>query len=182
MSRNERSLLPNFMKDKDKDKDIKTSLPDLGKLIERRLSLLRTLAESLESSSLALGRNDAEAIARGAAHQAELCLQWSRLEDDLRRQAVRQTQTWKLTLPASSAANDSPPAPNTARLQSEWEALSTRIRYLTRVHWSLLRHMERSLAVVNRLVQSCAATYTAAPGLLGSGVRLDVRRDAGPDF
>jgi hypothetical protein len=38
------------------------------------------LAESMELSSLALARNDAEAIARGAAHQAELCRQWSCLE------------------------------------------------------------------------------------------------------
>ena len=69
--------------------DIDTSLPELSKLIEQRLALLRSLAESLEFSSLALARNDAEAIARGAAHQAELCRQWSRLEDELRRDAGR---------------------------------------------------------------------------------------------
>ena len=39
-------------------------LPELSKLIEGRLALLRNLAESLESGSLALARNDAEAIAR----------------------------------------------------------------------------------------------------------------------
>src|SRR6202022_4479182 len=64
-----------------------TSLPEFSKLIEQRLALLRSLAESLEGSSLALVQNDAEAIARGAAHQAELCRQWSALEEELRREA-----------------------------------------------------------------------------------------------
>jgi hypothetical protein len=61
-----------------------TALPQLGDLIETRLLLLRHLADSLEVSRSALLCNDAEAIARGAAHQAELCRQWSRLEDQLR--------------------------------------------------------------------------------------------------
>src|ERR1039458_9221121 len=79
--------------------DIGTSLPELSKLIEQRLALLRSLAESLEGSTLALVRNDAEAIARGAAHQAELCRQWSRLEDELRREAGRRSEpppSWRI--------------------------------------------------------------------------------------
>ena len=48
--------------------NLETSLPELSKLIEQRLALLRSLAESLEFSSLALVQNDAEAIARGAGH------------------------------------------------------------------------------------------------------------------
>jgi hypothetical protein len=80
--------------------DIGTSLPELSKLIEQRLALLRSLAESLEGSTLALVRNDAEAIARGAAHQAELCRQWSRLEDELRREAGRRSAPPQLAHPA----------------------------------------------------------------------------------
>jgi len=147
--------------------DIDTSLPELSRLIEQRLTLLRSLSESLESSSLALARNDAEAIARGAAHQAELCRQWSRLEDELRREAGR-----RLAPPPAGASGNSPEAEHCARLQAEWEALGTRIRYLTRVHWSLLRHLQRSLAVLNRVVDSCAPTYTPDPGLFRPEVRL----------
>ena len=116
------------------------SLPELTQLIEQRLALVRTLAESLESSSVALAQNDAEAIARGAAHQAELCRQWSRLEDKLRREAVRHPAAPAVGLSAGSQTE------NSARLQAEWETLGTRIRYVTRVHWSLLRHLQRSLA------------------------------------
>lgn len=147
--------------------DIDTSLPQLSQLIEQRLVLLRSLAESLESSTVALAQNDAEAIARGAAHQAELCRQWSLLEDDLRREAGRR-------LPSSSAGVSGPtPEPeNSARLEAEWETLGSRIRYLTRVHWSLLRHLERSLAVLNRVVGSCAPTYTPDPGWLRTEVGL----------
>ena len=147
--------------------DIGTSLPELSKLIEQRLALLRSLAESLEGSTLALVRNDAEAIARGAAHQAELCRQWSRLEDELRREAGRRSASSPV-----GASGNSPEAQHSARLQAEWETLGARIRYLTRVHWSLLRHLERSLAVLNRVVDSCAATYTPDPGLLRTEVRL----------
>jgi hypothetical protein len=147
--------------------DIGTSLPELSQLIERRLALVRGLAESLESSTRALARNDAEAIARGAPHQAALCRQWSRLEDDLRRESARRS-----ALPRAGASGNSPEAEHSARLQAEWEALGTRIRYLTRVHWSLLRHLERSLAVLNRVVDCCAATYTPVPALLRPEVRL----------
>ena len=132
-----------------------TSLPELSKLIEQRLTLLCRLAESLESSSTALARNDAEAIERGAAHQAELCRQWSCLEDQLRRAAHRRSAQ-----PSSGATGKFPEDGHAARLQSDWEALGTRIRYLTRMHWSLLRHLQRSLAVMNRVVDSCALTYT----------------------
>ena len=146
--------------------NLETSLPELSKLIEQRLALLRSLAESLEFSSLALVQNDAEAIARGAAHQAELCRQWSALEEELRREAAgNSAQTNRIQ-------TNSPKTGQSARLQAEWETLAARIRYLTRVHWSLLRHLERSLAVLNRVVDSCAPTYTPDPGLLRTQVRL----------
>ena len=155
--------------------DIDTSIPELSKLIEQRLALLRRLAESLESSSLALVRNDAEAIARGAAHQAELCRQWSRLEDELRREAGRRPAA----PPAAGVSGSFPEAEHSARLQAEWETLGARIRYLTRVHWSLLRHLQRSLAVMNRVVDSCALTYTPDAGLLRTEVRLGSGEFAG---
>jgi len=147
--------------------DIDTSLPELSRLVEQRLGLVRSLAESLESSSMALVQNDAEAIARGAAHQAELCRQWGRLEDELRRGAGRRSAP-----PPAGASGNPPETEHSARLQAEWEALGTRIRYLTRVHWSLLRHLQRSLAVLNRVVDSCAPTYTPDPGLFRTEVRM----------
>lgn len=145
-------------------------LPEFSDLIQQRLSLLRRLAESLEVSQLALVRNDAEAIARGAAHQAELCRQWSLLEDQLRRQCAPRPQ------PSNHPAPDnSPERLHTAQLEEEWEALGARIRHLTRVHWSLLRHMQRSLTVLARVVESCALTYTPEPG----SVRTEARAQAG---
>ena len=155
--------------------DFDTSIPELSKLIEQRLALLRRLAESLESSSLALARNDAEAIARGAAHQAERCRQWSRLEGELRREAG----TRSAAPPTAGAPGNFPGTEHSARLQAEWETLGARIRYLTRVHWSLLRHLQRSLAVLNRVVDGCGLTYTPNPGLLRTEVRAEVRLRAG---
>jgi hypothetical protein len=134
--------------------DLDNSLPELTKLLDQRLAVVGTLAESLEASRLALGRNDAEAIARGAAHQAELCRQWSHLEEQLRAQAARR----RIQAPAAAAA-DAPDAERSLQLETDWQALATRIGYLTRVHWSLLRHMQRSLAVWSRVAASCAPTY-----------------------
>jgi hypothetical protein len=146
---------------------LEPSLHELSKLVEQRLALARTLAESLELSSLALVRNDAQAIARGAAHQAELCRQWSCLENELRLKARRQK-----ALTPIAASSGSFEALNSARLQAEWNALSLRLRYLTRVHRSLLRHLERSLAVLTRVVDSCAHTYTPEPGSIRTGIQL----------
>ena len=141
------------------------SLPELSALLNERLALVGTLATSLEASRLALIRNDAEAIARGAAHQAELCYQWSRLEGQLRSEASRRLAPPKHTR--------SPETEHSAQLEAEWQALCKRIRYLTRVHWSLLRHMQRSLGILQRVVDGCAPTYTRAlvePGMqLGAG-------------
>lgn len=149
---------------------IETRLPELSRLIEQRLALVGSLAESLESSSLALVQNDAEAIARGAAHQAELCRQWSRLEDQLRREVDIRSAAVSAGLSA-----DSPEVEHSARLQAEWKLLAARIRYVARVHGSLLRHLQRSLAVMNRVVDGCAPTYTPAPATL----RTDVQFRAG---
>jgi hypothetical protein len=147
--------------------NIDTSLPKLSQLIEQRLSLVRSLAESMESSTRALAQNDADAIARGAAHQAELCRQWSCLEEDLRREAAQPALS-----PMPGLSGNEPEAGHSIRLQAEWEMLGARIRYLARVHWSLLRHLERSLAVLSRVVDTCAPTYTPDPGLFKTEIRL----------
>jgi hypothetical protein len=143
-----------------------TPLPQLSELIEQRLLLVHHLGDSLEVSRSALLSNDAEAIARGAAHQAELCRQWSQLEDQLQRQAA--------TSHASSAGRFPEGAPeieHLAQLEAEWAALGNRIRHLTRVHRSLLRHLQRSLDILMRVVESSATTYSPELGLLRAEVR-----------
>jgi hypothetical protein len=131
-----------------------STLPQLTSLIETRLLLVRHLADSLEVSRSDLLANDVEAIARGAAHQAELCRQWSRLEDQVRR-AREQSP--------ALATDGSPEGRRLPQLQQEWDELSVRIRHLSRVHLSLLRHLNRSLAVLARVVESCAPTYRPEP-------------------
>ena len=147
-----------------------TVLSRPGDPIAERLLLLRDLAQSLEVSQFALARNDAEMIARGAARQAELCRQWSLLEDQLRREYEQ--RPLRSTKPA---AYQSPEALSSAQLEREFAALSVRIRHLTRVHYSLLRHLRRSLAIVAHVVESCAPTY--APDL--TLLRAETRPQAG---
>lgn len=134
------------------------SLPELTHLLQQRLAVVATLAASLEESRLSLVRNDAEEIARGAAHQAELCRRWARLEEQLRAEAAHH-------LAPGSAA--SPALERSTQLEAEWQALKKRVAYLTRVHYSLLRHMQRSLGILQRVVDSCAVTYVP-PALSGS--------------
>ena len=147
-----------------------TVLSRPGDPIAERLLLLRDLAQSLEVSQFALARNDAEMIARGAARQAELCRQWSLLEDQLRREYEQ--RPLHSTKPA---AYQSPEALSSAQLEREFAALSVRIRHLTRVHYSLLRHLRRSLAIVAHVVETCAPTY--APDL--TLLRAETRPQAG---
>jgi hypothetical protein len=152
---------------------VDTSLPEVSQLIEQRFALLRTLADSLELSSPALAQNDAQAITRGAAHQVELCRRWSSLEEQLRRQ-TRQSCAAEY----AGGSGNSPEEERALRLQAEWEKLSARIRYLTRVHCSLLRHLQRTLAVLNRVVGSCAHTYTPESIWLKTEVRTGVPRES----
>ena len=149
------------------DMDTVPSQP--GDLIAMRLLLLRSLVQSLEFSQVALARNDAEMITRGAAHQAELCHQWSLLEDQLRRSSEQRP------LRLSESVDPSPEALPLAQLEQEFAALSARIRHLTRVHCSLLRHLQRSLAIVAHVVESCSPTY--APEL--TLIRAETRPQAG---
>ena len=131
-----------------------SSLPEMTQLLEQRLALVGRLAEDLEASRWALGRSDAEAIARGAAHQAELCRQWSQLEEQLRAESLK--------IESCSPAPDFGPEDRSAELAAKWEALSARLRYLTRVHWSLLRHMQRSMVVLNGIIYRASPVYSAA--------------------
>src|SRR5215468_5123216 len=130
------------------------TLPTLADLQAMRVLLLRKLADSMEVSQFALARNDGEMVARGAAHQAELCRQWSQLEEQLRSKAdQRRGQSVETELCSSEGRRQS------QRLESEFAALTSRIRHLARVHWSLLRHLQRSLTILGRAVESCAPTY-----------------------
>jgi len=149
------------------DNSLPERLSGLSDLLEQRLAIVGTLATSLEAGRLALARNDAEAIARGAAHQAELCRQWSGLEDQLRFEAARQ-----LERPGAKGTTSSD-TERAQQVEAEWRALRQRIRYLSRVHWSLLRHLQRSLGILQRVVDSCAGTYSP------SRVERDARLRAG---
>ena len=128
-----------------------------GELLSTRLQILRELALSLEAGTAALAHNDAERIARGAARQAELCRQWSRLEEQIH---------------LSGISRDGRAAP---AIETEFAALTSRIRHLTRVHCSLLRHLQRSLAILTHFVERGAATYSPAANTL----RVEPRPQAG---
>jgi len=143
--------------------DNSNSLSELGKLFEERLAIVGMLAESLEASRWALGRKEFEAIARGAAHQAQLCRQWSELEAQMRT---------KSRVAKFQSSGDRSHSERSDQVAAQWEALSTRLRYLTRVHWSLLRHMQRSLGVLNHMIDRCAPTYGASIVGGGSGPTL----------
>ena len=142
-------------------------LPQLAALIETRLLLVRNLADSLDASRSALLSNDAEAIARGAAYQAELCRQWGRLEDQIRHEREQRSRG-----AGGQTADESPQVADMAKLEDEWAELSARIRHLTRVHLSLLRHLNRSLAVLARVAESCAPTYTPGSPPSETGTRV----------
>jgi hypothetical protein len=147
-----------------------------GDLISTRLFLLRNLADSLEISQLALSANDAEKIARGAAHQAELCRQWSLLEDQLRRESDRGS----LSLVDTPARPSQPLSPSTDH-NREFEALTIRIRHLTRVHCSLLRHLQRSLAILAHRAEAHAPTYAPELNLLHIATQPQAGAQSCPD-
>jgi hypothetical protein len=141
-----------------------TQLIPTSDLLSSRMQLLRELASSLESSQSAMASNDAERIARGAAHQAELCRQWGQMEEQLRREPKMQ-----------SGRSHAAEASSSVQIEMEFTALTARIRHLTRVHFSLLRHLQRSLAILGHFADARKATYTPELNL----VRIEPRSQAG---
>ena len=160
------------------------SFAPLEELLEARFKIVSRLAESLQASTAAMGRNEAEMIARGAAHQAELCRQWSTLEDKLRRasgvavpaspvsarESVKRIHRQDLRTDDLQTEHRQTGHRQTKDLHEEWRTLEGRIRDLVRVHAALLRHAERSLAIAARIFDGCNPTY--APPLTKTGTEF----------
>ncbi len=119
--------------------------------LERRLALLRSLAEEIEQAQTALLHSDPHAIESHTARQRDICLQL---------QADRQQQDSSI-----------PWHERRAGLRKELATVEQRVWYLNRVYSALLARASRSLAILERILASSSMTYVAATENVGAGVR-----------
>lgn len=112
-----------------------------GGSLERRLALLRSLADEIEQSQTALLRADLEAIESHTARQQDLC---------------RQLQTERTQHDSSLPWQE-----RRTLLLEELEEVEMRVWFLNRVYSGLLQRANRSLAVLERMLAGTSITYVA---------------------
>jgi hypothetical protein len=114
--------------------------------LERRLNLLRRLAQSLEDAQEAIVHRDLEKLEQQTSNQAQLCDAWQRLE---------------CAASPVDAEGDSASQPY-VRIEKQTREIEGRVRHLVRVHAALLRGAQDSLAVLANLLLQAEGTYEAS--------------------
>ena len=130
-------------------------------LLEKRLGVMRRLAQALEQSQSSIVRMDAAAIEQQAAHQQDLCCAWGALETEVRRAHKTHLFPHKHTnnKPLASSANEAAGLERWALLKQDMAQVEIQIRHLSRVHAALLRRMRRSITVLGNVLATSAGTY-----------------------
>ncbi len=142
--------------------DIGTSLPELSKLIEQRLALLRSLAESLEWQHPGAGakRRGSDCARCGTPGRTLPAMEPTRRPASSRGgPAFGAAPGW--THPAIRRKPSTRRGCKPSGRRSEPGSVISRA-----CTGRCCGTLKRSLAVLNRVVDSCAATYTPDPGLL----------------
>jgi hypothetical protein len=119
-----------------------------------RLSLMRQLADSLQTAQSALASMDLTTFERATADQLNLCRELRESEMALRQGFQSSNATQTTDRPELSAADD----PKGSVL-AECRDIEHRLRVLNRTHAALLRQSRHSLQVFANLLESAAVAY-----------------------
>jgi hypothetical protein len=127
--------------------------------LERRFALMRSLAGELEQAQRAVLASDLEAITWHTAQQQELC------------EALRALEMGDISGNGDLCRGRPDCLPEntvSAAVQQRWTVLceelaevERQVSHLNRVHATLLRGAQRTLAIFSRLLASSQVTYTA---------------------
>jgi hypothetical protein len=129
-------------------------------LLERRLSLLRLLADEFVASRTEFMALDLDGIYRRISEQEELCRQIQRLHPAI--QALQQTCAGQLDLDKSGAAGhpgNAEWAGRLARVMEEIGKAQAEVGRLNQIHAAYLRRSRRTINVLMNFVGSYAMNY-----------------------
>ena len=141
------------------DQELKPSF----ELLERRVALMRELANSLEQVQTAVVHSDLRGIDGHTVRQQELCESLRQLEREaLGFRTPVEDQSRKLNLWAQL-----PGDAVSSQVRERWQTLAQeltqvemRVSQLNRVYGALLRRAQRTLQIFMRVLASSANTYT----------------------
>jgi|SRR5581483_4552852 len=120
-----------------------------------RLSLMRQLADSLQTAQAALASMDLTTFERATADQINLCRELRETEMALRQGSQSSNAFGQSTeRPGLSAAED-----RKGSVVAEYRDIEHRLRVLNRTHAALLRRSRHSLQVFANLLESAAVAY-----------------------
>jgi flagellar FlgN protein len=135
-------------------------------LIERRLALMRALADSLERAQTAVAQSNLVEITGHTARQRELCAAVRQLESEA-RQFVADAAIADETRPQNIRTRQSQSGVSPL-MQQRWNAvaeelseLEIRVGQLNRIYGALLRRARRTVDIFCRVLASSAVTYAA---------------------
>jgi hypothetical protein len=129
----------------------------LDQLLERRVNLLRQLADSLQRAHTALLTPDYTEIPMQTKAQQYVCQELSRLASSQACDAASQ-----LGIPANARQKV---------LASELQGLQARVAYLNRRYAALLRRAQRTVNIFCRVLQNSGVTYVAPATTRISGIQ-----------
>ena len=132
-------------------------------LLERRLSLMRELAISLEQVQTAVVRSDLNGIDGHTMRQREICDALCQLESEALgfrnpiEDKARKRNIWA-QLPVDAVSSSQVPA-RWQTLAQELSQVEMHVAQLNRVYGALLRRAQRTLQIFLRVLASSANTY-----------------------
>jgi len=135
--------------------------------LERRISLMRELARSLECAQAAVLSSDPAELGAQTTRQRELCEQWRRGVSEFPRNGSISPRR-RLAMANSHEAVDLGPTGEAHRvLIAELSEVEGRVAHLNRAYGALLRRARRTVDIFCRVLASSGPTYSQ-PTLRGA--------------
>src|SRR5271155_4473621 len=146
------------------DSELTTSLD----LLERRLTLMRQLASSLEQAQTSVVRSDLRGIDNHTVRQRDLCEALSQLEGEARRREVsagKNKNDQQKDDPMGLRMTENAISPEVRQrrksLAEELVRVELQVSQLNRVYAGLLRRAQRTLQIFLRVLAGSGNTYAA---------------------
>jgi hypothetical protein len=126
-------------------------LSSLNGLLERRLRLMRELADSLERAQAAVLESDPGQVSAQTTRQRELCAELRRLASELTPEQVPS--------PVKDTAGFMPARARRRALLIELAEVEPQVACLNRAYDALLRRARRTVDIFCRVLANSGATY-----------------------
>jgi hypothetical protein len=128
--------------------------------LERRIGLMRELANSLERAQAAVLNSDRVQLSRQTMRQRELCEQWRLLVSEFTRNVSVPPRRAHAVPNSHQAAELGPTGERHRALIVELAQIEARVAHLNRAYGALLRRARRTVDIFCRVLANSGLTYS----------------------